>query len=86
MNKLFHLLIFFFIGGNIYAQGTSAPKYLRDANIAFESGKYFDAIDLLKNAYDKDWHKRVFERRKRRMCDLSLAEAYRLISRYRRSQ
>ena len=41
MNKLFHLLIFFFIGGNIYAQGTSAPKYLRDANIAFESGKYF---------------------------------------------
>ena len=80
MNKLFHLLIFFFIGGNIYAQGTSAPKYLRDANIAFESGKYFDAIDLLKNAYDKIGTKGSLKEKGN--VRFKLAEAYRLISRY----
>ena len=53
MNKLFYLLFFSFIGGNLNAQGTSEPKHVREANIAFESGKYFEAIDKLKIAYDK---------------------------------
>jgi len=80
MNKLFHLLIFFFIGGNLCAQGNSAPKYLRDANVAFESGKYFDAIDLLKNAYDKIGTKGSLKEKGN--VRFKLAEAYRLISRY----
>ena len=70
MNKLVYLLFFTIIGGNLHAQGTSEPKYLREANIAFESGKYFEAIDKLNTAYDKIGTKGSLK--EKGMFDLSL--------------
>ena len=80
MNKLVYLLFFSIIGGNLHAQGTSEPKYLREANIAFESGKYFEAIDKLNTAYDKIGTKGSLKEKGN--IRFKLAESYRHISRY----
>jgi hypothetical protein len=79
MKKLFYLFLLTLAGGNLYAQGTSEPKIVREANTAFESGKYYEAIEKLQAAYDKIGTKSAKERGKVRF---KLAEAYRHISRY----
>ena len=80
MNKLFYLFLFSLIGGNLYAQGTSEPKHVREANTAFESGKYFEAIDKLQLAYDKIGTKGSLK--EKGSVRFKLAESYRHISRY----
>ena len=79
MKKLFYLFLLTLAGGNIYAQGTSEPKIIRDANTAFESGQYYDAIEKLEAAYNKMGNKSAKEQGKVRF---KVAESYRHISRY----
>jgi peptidoglycan-associated lipoprotein len=80
MKKLFYLFLLTLAGGNIYAQGTSEPKIVRDANTAFESGKYHEAIEKLQAAYDKIGTKGSLKEKGK--VRFKLAEAYRQISRY----
>ena len=80
MNKLIYLFLFCIIGGNICAQGTSEPKYIRDANSAFESGKYFNAIEKLEVAISKIGTKAKLSVRGE--YQFKLAESYRHLSRY----
>ncbi len=80
MNKLVYILLFFIIGGNVHAQGTSEPKYVREANILFESGKYFDAIENLSSALEKVEKKNNIDLKQE--LTFKLAESYRLIANY----
>ncbi len=80
MKKLFYLFLITLVGGNSFAQGTSQPKIVRDANTAFESGKYHEAIQKLKAAYDKIGTKGSLKEKGK--VRFNLAESYRHISRY----
>ena len=80
MKNLIYLILFTLTAGFAFTQGTSEPKYLRDAKTAFEAGQYHISIDMLRTAYEKVSKKGTLKERGT-VCFM-LAESYRNISRY----
>ena len=64
----------------MYAQGTAEPKYIRDANSDYESGKYFNAITKLSEACQKVDSGRKASLKEKGDLHFMLAESFRHIS------
>ena len=78
MKKIVNILLFILLVGNIYSQ--SEPKYVREANESFESGRYFEAIDKLQMAFTKLGSKGSLKQKGD--VAFKMAESYRLTEHY----
>jgi peptidoglycan-associated lipoprotein len=81
MKQLILLFALFVLGvTNVYSQQKQDPKYVREANLAFNSGKYFEAIPKCEGAFKKLGVKGSLKQK----GDMAykVAESYRNLERY----
>src|SRR5271170_8076254 len=72
---LFYIGFFTFFTGNTFAQGGPPKSASSDADVAFASGNFYDAIPLYKKAFSKEKSKD-----KKAAIVFKTAECYRNIS------
>lgn len=82
MKKQFTILLFLLISSTLLAQSYQ-PKYVKDANDSFESGKYNTAIDKCQAALKKLGSKGSLK--EKGDMAFKIAESYRLLERYESS-
>ena len=84
MKQLILLFSLFVLGvTNVYSQEKQDPKYVREANFAFNSGNYFEAIPKCEDAFKKLGVKGSLKQK----GDMAykVAESYRNMERYEKA-
>jgi len=84
MKQLILLFSLFVLGvTNVYSQEKQDPKYIREANFAFNSGNYFEAAPKCENAFKKLGVKGSLKQKG--AMAFKVAESYRNMERYEKA-